>query len=281
MAGRPNPDAEAPAPMVSALGAHSPKLDAVRDLLTRRGRRGQGRFAFEGPTLLAEALRSGLGIEAIYASDTAYDALEPRLREALDCPVYVVAPKSLRRISDLETPPGIVAVAPTRLLPVEDFLKGAKAVLLLAGVADPGNAGTLVRSAEIFGVGSILFAEGGVEPYNPKVVRGAMGAIFRERLAMVEPASAVDLAHRFGFRVVAAERNGVPLHEYPFSERSMLVVGNERHGMGTILWDDAVAIPQSGIGESLNAAVAGSIVLYEFARHQGDLSRPLSTRQKP
>ena len=268
--------------MVSALSAHSPKLDAVRDLLTSRGRREQGRFAFEGPTLLAEALRSSLGIEAIYATEEALEKLEPGLREALDCPVYVVATKSLRRISDLETPPGIVAVAPARLLPVDEFLQGAKAVFLLAGVADPGNAGTLVRSAEIFGVDSVLFAEGGVEPYNPKVVRGAMGAIFRERLAVVEPGSVVDLAHRHGFRVVAAERHGVPLDEYSFSERCMLVVGNERHGMGAVrTWDDAVAIPQSGLGESLNAAVAGSIVLYEFARHQGDLSRPLSTRQKP
>lgn len=92
--------------MVSALGAHSPKLDAVCDLLTARGRREQGRFAFEGPTLLGEALRSGLPVEAIYATEPAYERLEPGLREALDCPVYVIAPKSLRRISDLETPRG-------------------------------------------------------------------------------------------------------------------------------------------------------------------------------
>lgn len=159
---------------------------------------------------------------------------------------------------------------------------GTKAALLLAGVADPGNAGTLVRSAEIFGVDSVLFAEGGVEPYNPKVVRGSMGAIFRERLAMIDPDAVIDLAHQHAFRVVAAEQRGVPLDAYSFSERSILVVGNERHGFGAMrVWDDAVAIPQSGLGESLNAAVAGSIVLYEYARHQGDLSRPLSTRQKP
>jgi RNA methyltransferase, TrmH family len=268
--------------MVSALGAHSPKLDAVRDLLTTRGRREQGRFAFEGPTLLGEALRSGLPVEAIYATEPAYEALEPGVREALDCPVYVIAAKSLRRISDLETPPGILAVAPARLLPAEQLLKGTKTALMLAGVADPGNAGTLIRSAEIFGVDSVLFAEGGVEPYNPKVVRAAMGAIFRERLAMIEPGAVVDLARQHAFRVVAAERGGVPLNEYAFSEHSILVVGNERRGVGAIrAWDDAVAIPQRGLGESLNAAVAGSIILYEFARHQGDLSRPLSTRQKP
>ena len=199
--------------MVSALGAHSPRLDSVRDLLTSRGRREQGRFAFEGPTLLAEALRSGLPVEAIYASEAASRSSKPACGKRSIARFTWLHPSRSAGFPTSRRPPGIVAVAPARLLPIEEFLKGAKAVFLLAGVADPGNAGTLVRSAEIFGVDSVLFAEGGVEPYNPKVVRAAMGAIFRERLAVVEPGSVVDLAHRHAFRVVAAERRGVPLHE--------------------------------------------------------------------
>ena len=267
--------------MVSVLGARSPKLEAVRDLRTTRGRREQGRFAFEGPTLLAEALEAGLPLEALYATQSAFEGLEPGLRETLACPVYLIAPQALQRISDLEAPPGLVAVAQTRLLPVDDLLEGARAALLLAGVSDPGNAGTLVRSAEIFGVEAVLFAEGGVEPYNPKVVRAAMGAIFRERVGVVALDEVAAAAHRKGFRVIAADPQGAALHSFMFPERTLLAVGNERRGVAQLAWDEAVAIPQLGRGESLNAAVAGSIALYEFSRHQGDLSRPLSTRKKP
>jgi RNA methyltransferase, TrmH family len=271
------------AAMVTALGAHSPKLAAVRDLLTKRGRHEQQRFAFEGSTLLEEALEGGVPIEAVYATEAAYESLATRTRCAIACPVYSLGERALQRISDVATPQGIVAVAPFRLEAEEALLESGAPALLLAGLADPGNVGTLLRSAEIFGVRSVLFAEEAVEPYNPKVVRASMGAIFRLRLALLTSESALDLAHSHRYLLVAVDRTGSPLRGFTFPERTIVAVGNERHGFAGQLsgWDAAVGIPQAGGGESLNAAVAGSIVMYELAAQRATLSRGLSTRQKP
>jgi TrmH family RNA methyltransferase len=266
------------------LGAHSPKLAEVRQLLTKRGRSGQRRFAFEGATLLGEALSSGVQPEAVYASEEAFRALErDGLAERLDQPVYLLAERALRRISDLDEPPGIVAVARQRLLTLDDLLGSGEPVLLLAGVADPGNAGTLLRSAEIFGVGCVLFGGDAVEPYNSKVVRASMGAIFRLRLAVASPGEVLAAASSHGYAIVAAGRGGVAARDFDFPDRMLMAVGSERHGVAGWLpyWDETVSIPHAGIGESLNAAVAGSIILYEFSQRAGRRPSDLSTRKRP
>src|SRR6202042_2830174 len=110
----------------------------------------------------------------------------------------------------------------------------------------------------------VLFGSGTVEPYNPKVVRASMGAIFRLRVAPVTADALASLAEENRYSVVAADRSGEPLREFTFAPRSIIAIGGERRGVAGWLrtWDSAVAIPQIGAAESLNAAVAGSIVLY-------------------
>lgn len=262
--------------MPTLLGVHSRTLADLRDLLTKRGRREQGRFAFEGGTMLAEALDGGVRPEAVYATRAGHGELErDGLAGRLDCPVYIVPDRALDRVSSLETTRGIVAVAPQRLCSLADLLASGGPALLLAGVADPGNAGTLQRSAEIFGVETVLFAADGVEPYNPKVVRASMGAIFRLRIGIASANELAEGAGRLGYAVVAADRSGVSVREFAFPERVIIAVGGERRGVAGWLtgWDAAVAIPHAGRGESLNAAVAGSIVLYEFSRRLESRSR--------
>lgn len=262
--------------MPTPLGVHSRRLADLRALLTKRGRREQGRFAFEGGTMLAEALESGVQPEAVYATEAGHAELErDGLAARLDCPVYLVPDRALDRVSGLETPRGIVAVATQRLGGLADLLAGGGPALLLAGIADPGNAGTLLRSAEIFGVETVLFAANAVEPYNPKVVRASMGAIFRLRLGIATADELAKGAGGLGYAVVAADRSGVSVREFAFPERVILAVGHERRGVAGWLprWDATVAIPHAGRGESLNAAVAGSIVLYEFSRRLERRSR--------
>jgi len=247
-------------------GAHSPKLDLVRALRTKTGRREQGRFAVEGATMLAEALAAGRIPEALYATERGLtDALrrEPRLAGRIS----TIAEKAMARLSEVETPPGLLAVHTMRSVPVETALDGAPA-LLLAGISDPGNAGTLLRSAEIFGISTAIFADNAVEPHNPKVVRATMGALFRMRVASAEAADLVALAHRLDYTIVAATRAGTPLPSYRFPERAILAIGSERHGVHAWLPepDEAVAIPHAGDGESLNAAVAGGIIFYAFSQ---------------
>lgn len=253
-------------PRVTTLGAHSPKLDSVRDLRTKRGRREQGLFAVEGPTMLAEALAAGLAPQAVYATDACLESLADRAR--FEDVLFRVPERAMARLSDLESPPGILAVLPIALAGLEDLLERGRPVVALAGVADPGNAGTLLRSAEIFGFAGAIFAADAVEPHNPKVVRASMGAIFRLEVAVAEPAGLLEVAGRHGYMVIAASREGEPLPGFRFPARAVIAIGHERRGVAAWLprHDRSVSIPQSGQGESLNAAIAGSIILYAFSQ---------------
>lgn len=253
--------------MPTQLGAHNARLDLARELLTKKGRRQHARFAFEGPTLLADALAAGTLVEAIYATEAAYAATSAAKEfENAGVPVYLVDERSMARISDVQTPSGIVAIAPIALYSAGDLLDEPGVVLVLADVNDPGNAGTLLRSAEAFGVSRVLFGSRGADPHLPKVVRGAMGAIFRLKLGVTTPA---DLHAVLGqWEVTGLTAEGEPLTRLHWHTHSLLVVGNERHGLGPweALCTRVGAIPMHGDAESLNAGVAGSIALYEATK---------------
>jgi len=256
--------------MPTALSPQNPRLGPLRELLEPRGRRDQGRFLIEGPTLLAEARRSGVRLEALFISEDAA-ARHAELVAALEAdgvPAYTLPDKALARLSDLTTPPGLVAVAELPAATAADVLARPGPVLLLAGVSDPGNAGTLVRSADAFGAAGILAARGGVDPFSPKVVRAAMGSLFRLPVALVTADEALAAAGAAARPVVAADLTGEPLWEAGLPANAILAVGNERHGVAGFLprWDRAVRIEQGGQAESLNAAVAGSILLYLVSR---------------
>ncbi|MBV8345679.1 MAG: RNA methyltransferase [Candidatus Eremiobacteraeota bacterium] len=266
--------------MADRLGAHSGRLADVRVLRSPKGRRAQGRFAFEGITLLNEARASRFPIEALYCTAAAYDAA-PALREldAEGVAVYILEERSAAAISDLRTPSGIVGVAPTRLHLVEELVREAPLLLVLADVNDPANAGTLLRSADAFGCGGVVFGRLGVDPYHPKVVRGSMGAVFRLPLAVGDPPALSAAAGAAGMRLIGLAAGAACLEGRQLGRPIALVVGNERHGLGR--WEGVcgalLAIPMEGPSESLSAAVAGSIALYEASRtfaHQGSALRP-------
>ena len=235
----------------------------------KKGRREHGLFLIEGPSLLKEALESGLAISEVRFSPAGREAAPDLLDrvQAEGARLVEISDRALARLSDLETPAGIIAVAELRSRPLAKILAGPGLVLLLAGVGDPGNAGTLVRAAEAFGARGVIFGAGGVEAYNPKVIRAAMGSLFRVPHGTAEPEELVAAASQARRKIVAADRSGTPLRDFIFPENPILAVGAERGGVGAWLpgWDGAVAIPHLGPTESLNAAVAGSIVLYEWS----------------
>lgn len=187
--------------------------------------------------------------------------------EAAGARLIEASSRTLARLSDLETPTGIIAVGKLRTHPLAEILAAPGLVLLLAGVRDPGNAGTLVRAAEAFGAAGVVFGAGGAEPYNAKVIRSAMGSLFRVPHAVAQPEELDAAAASSSRTIVAADRTGTPLRDFIFPERPLLAIGAERGGVSAWLQrrDAAVAIPHVGPTESLNAAVAGSIVLYEWA----------------
>ncbi len=257
--------------MATRVGSHSERLAAVRALLAPKGRRERKRFLFEGPTQLAEAAAAGYPIDEIYATQAAYDAT-PLVREleASGTPAFVVEEAAARRISDVATPTGIVAVAPMRLMAAPALFRAGSPILVLADLNDPANAGTLLRSADAFGCPGVLFGRLGVDPHHPKVVRGSMGAVFRLALAVSEPLEAAEAAAEAGVAMVGLAAEGPPIESELWEAPIGLVVGNERRGLGE--WERlckrTVAIPMTGTAESLNAAVAGSIALYEASRRQ-------------
>lgn len=254
--------------MPTELSPQNPRIERVRDLQSPRGRRAAGRFAVEGETLLAEAVRSGLRPLELYATAAALGSFDPRPFEGDGVPVYIVPERTFARLSDVETPTGVLAVLDLPDRAVAEILGRPGAVLLLAGVSDPGNAGTLIRSAEAFGAAGVLFGRGGADPYAPKVVRAAMGSLFRLPVAQVDAEELLAAAQAAGRPVIATDLAGEELGAAALPPNPIIAVGNERRGVRDWLprWDRAVRIPQRDAAESLNAAVAGSIVLYETLR---------------
>lgn len=261
--------------MATRLGSHAQRLVKARALRSVKGRSEAQRFAFEGATLLGEARSGGLALEELYATQAAYEAT-PLVREyeASGTPTFIIDERAIAAISDLTTPSGIVAVAPIRPSSLERLLNLGSPILVLADVADPANAGTLLRSADAFGCPGVIFGRLGVDPYNPKVVRGSMGAIFRLAVAVAEPAELARAAEAAGFTVVGLAAQGEPLRYERWEEPVALVVGHERRGLGrwAPLCRRILAIEMDPRAESLSAAVAGSIALYEASYHSSSRS---------
>ncbi|HTX60553.1 MAG TPA: RNA methyltransferase [Verrucomicrobiae bacterium] len=261
------------------LGAHSEHLTALRALATVKGRRVQGRFAFEGPTLIEEAMAAGLHVEALFATQAALEGFAPADRlETGGAAIYLIEEGIAQKLSGVESPTGLIAIAATPGRSAAQVLAREGVVLLLADLNDPGNAGTLVRSADAFGAAGVLFGRLGVDPYHPKVVRAAMGALFRTAVAVADPA---DLA---GSRrpVTGLEASGAPIWAGTLPPGGILVVGHERRGLGR--WEELcerrLSIPICAQAESLNAAVAGSVALYEAARGRAP-GTPADKREHP
>jgi TrmH family RNA methyltransferase len=251
--------------MAQTLGAQNARVSFARDLLTRKGRDEHRSFAFEGTTLLDEALRSGVAIRELYVTADAYETA-PLVREleSRGVPTYVVGDRTFAKISDVETPTGVLAIADLRLGSLEDIFAARGCTPVLADLADPGNVGTLLRSAEAFGTAGVVVGSLGVDPHHPKVVRSAMGALFRLKIAVADPDDLLAAAGSAGAEIVGLSAGGDPIASFEWGERTALVVGHERHGLGR--WEAAcgrrLAIPMAGPSESLNAAVAGSIAMY-------------------
>ena len=245
--------------------------------------------------LLAEALRAGAAIEEVHAEP---DALEhPSVRAARDAGVEVheAAPGALAKVLDLTTPRGVVAVvraAPAELSEVLDRAHSTgRPVPVLVSLQDPGNAGTLVRVAEATGCAGVVLTTWSVDVRNPKTVRATAGSVFRVPVVeSVELDEVLEGCGRRGVPVLATVgHGGEPPEGAALLDGAVAVlVGAEAHGLPEPVvarCDGSVTLPMEGEVESLNAAVAGAVVLFEAARrrrsagrdHRGAATGPLST----
>jgi TrmH family RNA methyltransferase len=238
----------------------------------------------EGSTLVLEAFTSGAHVVEVYADEVAAARAEVTevTRRAADLGVRVrlLAPGVIERISDTVNPQPVVALVEGRPRSVEELLVEVRGglVVVLAGVADPGNAGTLVRTAEATGASGVVFCGGAVDPVSPKTVRAAAGSLFRVPVATAsDPIVVVGQLRELGFTVVGATLGADhPFDRFRWPEDVALVLGAEARGLpaGVIGPQDvAVSIPMAGRVESLNVAVAGSLLCFEWARHRASWGR--------
>ncbi len=247
----------------------STRNERVRDaaaLARRRVRRDTGRHLVEGPNVVAEALAAGV-VEEVFATPEA--AADLHVPDGVR--VTHVADHVLERLSGSTTPQGIVAVARTDVA-APDAVVGRGLMVVLHEVADPGNAGAIVRTADAAGAHTVVLTRGSVDPFGPKAIRAAAGSTYHLPVALdIELAALAAACREVGQPLVgldaAAERSVFELRRRP--PPIALVLGNEAHGLpaeARTLLDDTVAIPQWGAAESLNVAAAAAVALYAAAR---------------
>ena len=259
-------------------GRHNALVKELRRAFARCELTPAGYCAIEGVRILEEAIRSGLRFHAVFFSNSA-EARAERLLPQLGAQVETVLlpDKLFASAVPSESPQGVAALVRWKEFSVEDVLTKAQAgpLLAIAGVQDPGNLGTILRSAEAFAAGGMVLGEGTVSPFNPKVVRASAGSVFRLPVARTKLAPALAGMRERGLRLLAtSSHKGTPLHEANLAGPLAIFVGSEGAGLPRELiaeMDEIVVIPHSSKVESLNAGVAASIVLYEAARQRGQL----------
>lgn len=251
--------------METLSSSANPRLKRVRTLLHQpKRRREEHAFVLEGVRLVDDALDAGAKPEfVLLRADHQAKALVDRLQSA-HIPCFSVEPKLFNELSDTETSQGVIAVCAWPDLPTP---AKPSFTLILDGVSDPGNVGTILRTAVAAGVDLVALATHSVDPYNPKVVRAGMGAHFRVPVRSMH----WDQIKALNVPIWVADMNGVKtIYEAEWTMPLALVIGSEAHGLSSQAVEamtDALHIPMAA-GESLNAAVAASIILYEIYRRR-------------
>jgi TrmH family RNA methyltransferase len=275
MPGASHHNAEAHSRLRRIEGRHNTLVKELRMAFARGELTMDGHCAIDGLRILEEAIRSGLKFRAVFFSASAEDKAE-RLLPQIGAHVETVSlPDQLfASVVPSETPQGVAALVRIKTFAVEDIVPRAKfgPILVIAGVQDPGNLGTILRSAEAFGAGGILLGEGTVSVYNSKTVRASAGSVFRMPAAQVKLLDALSQLHDQGLRLIAtSSHKGTPLPDAQLGGPIAIFIGNEGAGLSRELTGrigETVAIPHSPNVESLNAGVAASIVLYEGWRQR-------------
>jgi len=256
-------------------GRHNALVKEMRRAFSRAELTEGGDCAIEGVRILEEAIRSGLRFHAVFFSESAeghVNRLLPQIGAHVE--TAVLPDKLFASIVPSETPQGVAALVRYRQSSVEDVLAklAAGPLVVVTGLQDPGNLGTILRSAEAFGAAGVILGEGTVSPFNSKVVRGSAGSIFRLPVVRGKLTELLPRLREKSVRLLAtSSHKGVPLPQADLTGPIAVLIGGEGAGISKDVMakiDEVVAIPHAAQVESLNAGVAASIVLYEIARQK-------------
>jgi TrmH family RNA methyltransferase len=254
---------------------------------------GDGTVAIEGVKLVEEAIRSGLRLRAVFFAQSARERANRLLPQLSHATETILLPDDIFHSAvATETPQGVAALVHPLVSTLEDLFRpggphppasgecedNAHApavnplILGCAGVQDPGNFGTILRSSEAFGASGVLATEGTVSAANPKVARASAGSVFRLPVIKLSIAQALAALKEHGVRLaVTSSHKGRPVHEIDLRPPTAIFIGSEGQGVPRALLDaagESILIPHSPKVESLNAAIAASILLYEAQRQR-------------
>jgi RNA methyltransferase, TrmH family len=267
-------------------GRHNPQVKQLRQAFSRAELTEGGDCAIEGLRILEEAIRSGLRLSAVFFRESAQERAERLLPQIGAQVETLLLPDSLfDSLVPTESPQGVAALVRLKEFSLSDIIERFQVgpMVVLAGLQDPGNLGTILRSAEAFGSAGVVLGEGTVSPFNSKVIRASAGSVFRLPIVHAQPRGAgksgtvkiEEVSRKFREQSVrqlaTSSHKGTPLDQSDLKGSKAIFFGNEGAGLPREVMarmDESIAIPHAAQVESLNAGVAASIVLYEAARQR-------------
>ena len=263
-------------PLRIVQSKHNARLKELRKAFVRPGRDTRGLVAIEGPHLLEEALRAGLRVATVFIRFTGNESTAYLGAPGHRTEVLFVEADVFDSVLQTETPQSVAALMEIPDWTWAHILRARETwppmLIVLAGVQDPGNLGTILRSAEAFNATGVISLPGTVNEWNPKVVRSSAGSIFRLPLVHATPEECFTTLREGGARVLTTSvTNAAPIHEANLTGPVAFLIGNEGAGVPAGIAkqaDSAITIPCPGPVESLNAAVAASVLLYETSRQR-------------
>ncbi len=255
--------------MITSL--KNPKVAAAVKLKKRAFRERDGRFLIEGAQGVGEALASRVRLLSLFHAADGHELVDRAARAGVE--VIGVTDEVMGRLTSTVTPQGLVAVAPFVDVPIDRIPTSPSCVAVLHAVRDPGNAGTVLRSADAAGADAVVFAVSSVDVYNPKTVRASAGSLFHVPVVRgLDTPGAVEELRRRGCRVYAMDAGGeADLYEVDLAGPTAFLFGNEAWGLPpevVDLADATVRVPIGGRAESLNLAAAAAVCLFEWARQR-------------
>jgi len=243
-------------------------VKTARQLKNKKFRQKSGLFLLEGTRLICEAINAGYPLEYAFVSDEIDEELVAQLCGC--CETYLVSPQLLLTITETENPQGIAAVARQRTVDLSEMVPTSEEDLLMIadGVQDPGNLGTIIRTADAAGAAGIILTATTVDLYNSKTVRASMGSILRTKLAANQsPAKVTQWLASYGYKIIVGHVGAQRYYyQVDYSGKVAIVVGNENSGPSEDFKTAGVPVKIPCRTESLNVSIAAAVLLYEKVR---------------
>lgn len=263
--------------MIFINSSQNPVVKEVKALKEKKHREAKKLFFIEGIRFVEEALNEKVQINKVLISDHLNEVNGGndiiRKLEISDFPLYKLPHKLFKEISDTENPQGVLAVLNTKNYTLDDIRNKNSFFVILDSIQDPGNLGTIIRTADAAGAAAVILSKGCVDVYNPKVLRSTMGSLFHIPVCYDQDIVKVMKEMKsIGIRLCAAHLEGsIDYFDLGLKEKVALIIGNEANGISEGVKNEAdtlVKIPMPGRAESLNASVAAGLLIYEVARNR-------------